>query len=83
MTPINDRLATNVERALGLAQENYYIDNTQYITYNGAKLMTYGRMRIYSDQVSVGTDNNVIGVYIVNTSWNGDEMATYKVTRSI
>jgi hypothetical protein len=78
MTIIKD----NVERALGLVQENYYIDNTSYVTYNGIKLMTAGRMRIYSDSVSVGTGNNVIATYNITTDWTNDEMNSYKVTKA-
>jgi len=71
----------NVERALGLVQENYYIDQTSYITYNGIKLMTSGRMRIYSSAGSVGTANDVIATYTITTDWTNDEMTSYKVVK--
>lgn len=74
-------IKTNLERALGLMQENYYIDQTSYADYNGVKLMTSGRMRIYSDAVSVGTANNVIATYQVTTDWSNDEMTSYKVVK--
>ena len=70
-----------VDRVLGLVQENYYIDQTEYIEYNGSKLMSSGRMRTYSNADSVGTDNNIVATYQINTSWSGDEMISYKVTK--
>jgi len=77
MTIIKD----NLERVLGLTQENYYVDNTSYIEYNGAKLMTAGRMRIYSTASGVGTDSDVLAPYNVATAWTDDEMTTYKVNK--
>jgi len=68
-------------RALGLMQENYYIDQTSYTTYGGVKLMTSGRMRIYSDAASVGTSSNVTATYQITASWSGDEMNDYKVVK--
>lgn len=76
-----NELTDNVERALGLVQENYYIDNTTYTEYNGAQLMTAGRMRTYSESASVGTDNNVIAIYNIEASWTNDQMDSYKVTK--
>lgn len=76
-----NEIKTNLERSLGLMQENYYIDQTNYITYNGVKLMTSGRMRIYSDASSVGTDSNVVATYQITTDWTNDEMTSYKVKK--
>ena len=68
-------------RSLGLAQENYFLDNTNYIDYNGQKLLQSGRLRIYSDSVSVGTDNDVLATYAITSTWSGDELLTYKVVK--
>lgn len=68
-------------RILGLDQENFYIDQTQYITYEGANLMTQCRMRLYDSSWNVGSDVGVIATYLmVSTYLNGD-MQTYKVTK--
>jgi hypothetical protein len=68
-------------RILGLDQENFYIDQTQFISYEGADLMTQCRMRIYDSDSNVGTDSGVIATYqMVSTYLNG-KMQTYKVTK--
>jgi hypothetical protein len=72
---------TTILRNLGLSQENYYLDQTVYISYQGAKLLTGGRIRVYSDAVSVGTDSNVIATYIITASWTDDKLQTYKVVK--
>jgi len=51
-----------VIRTLGLVHHNIYIDNTSYDEHGN---MTAGRLRIYSDAVSVGTNNNVIETYLI------------------
>ena len=61
-------IAVNLARMLGLMQENYYLDET---IYDDANNLTSGRIRIYSDSISVGTDNNVIATYNVESEWNG------------
>lgn len=72
---------THVVRALGLAQENYCLNNTEYTEYQGATLLTSGTLRTYSDAASVGTDNNVIATYQIASTWSGDELDTYKVVK--
>jgi hypothetical protein len=68
-------------RILGLDQENFYIDQTQFISHEGASLMTQCRMRLYDSSVNVGTGSGVIATYqMVSTYLNG-EMQTYKVTK--
>jgi len=51
-----------VIRTLGLVHHNIYIDNP---TYDDHGNMTSGRVRIYSDAASVGTNNNVIESYLI------------------
>ncbi len=52
----------SVIRTLGLVHHNIYIDNPTYDEHGN---MTSGRVRIYSDAVSVGTNNNVIETYLI------------------
>jgi hypothetical protein len=68
-------------RVLGLVQENYYLDQTQYTDYQGQKLLTSGRLRLYSQAASVGSDNDVIARYAIVSNWNNDELQNYKVTK--
>jgi len=53
-----------LKRALGLMHENIFIDNASYDTDNN---LIGARVRIYSDAVSVGTVNNVIGTYTITS----------------
>lgn len=64
-------------RALGLAQENQYIDN---IVYTGTKA-TSMRLRIYDSPVNVGTNFGVIGEYDITSAYVGDELVWYKVVK--
>jgi hypothetical protein len=68
-------------RAVGLMQENYYLDQTVYTTYNGAKLLTSGRLRTYIDAVSVGTSSNVLATYTISAVWSNDELSSYGVVK--
>ena len=49
-----------LDRLLGLLHENIFIDNAVYDKWDNLKS---ARVRIYSDSVSVGTNNNTIGTY--------------------
>lgn len=69
-------------RVLGLMQENQYLDNTVYRTYGGQKFLTTGRIRLYSDEASVGTASNCTASYLISATWTNDEMDTYKVVKS-
>jgi len=71
-------IGVNLTRALGLMQENYYLDETVYDENNN---LTFGRIRIYSDSISVGTDNNVIATYNVESEWDGLTARFCKVTK--
>lgn len=75
------RIAGELSRVLGLTQENYYLDNTVYTEYQGAQLLISGRIRIYSNDVDVGTDNNVIDAYQIISTWTGHKLDTYKVVK--
>lgn len=52
----------DMKRVLGLLHENVFIDNTTYDSYNN---LISGRVRIYSEAVSVGSVNDVIATYTI------------------
>jgi len=56
------RTSDDLKRALGLLHENIYIDTPVYDDFNN---LISARVRIYSTNTSVGTDNDVIGTYII------------------
>lgn len=66
-------------RALGLTQENYYLDQTTYDEYQGQPLLTGGRIRLYANKQDVGTDNGVSAEYTVSSAWQNNRLQTYKV----
>lgn len=68
-------------RTLGLTQENYYLDNTSYTDYSGMKLLTSGRIRIYSDPASVGGSSDVVATYQITAAYSGDELTSYSVVK--
>jgi hypothetical protein len=74
-------IADNLTRVVGLTQENYCLDNTAYINYYGSKLLTSGRLRIYSNSASVGTDLDVIANYQIISTWDNNELKMYKVIK--
>jgi hypothetical protein len=74
-------IKTELTRVLGLVQENYYLDQMVYSTYQGAQLLTSGRIRIYNDAVSIGTDSNIIAIYNITANWIDDKLQTYKVVK--
>lgn len=75
-------VSDNVVRTLGLAQENYYLDNMVYTTWSGIKLLTDGRLRTYSVAGSVGTGSDVTATYQITSTWVNDELNTYKVVKN-
>ena len=83
-----DTIGSSIARVLGLAQENYYLDQAIYNTYaNKYKCLAFGRIRIYSDSSSVGTSSNVVATYQITATYNepiGSEqptLETYKVIK--
>lgn len=76
-------MAELVSRAVGLMQENYYLDQTQYAEYAGQKLLTNARIRLYHSPSDVGTSNNVKETYQVTSNWDNNALRDYKVVRQI
>lgn len=60
--------SNDLKRALGLMHENIYIDNPVYDEWYN---LISARVRIYSVNTSVGTDNDVIGTYLITADGNG------------
>jgi hypothetical protein len=73
-----DTITTLLTRVLGLTQENFYIDNT---VYDENQSLTSGRIRIYSDATSVGSNNNITATYNITTTYTDNKMDTYKVEK--
>ena len=71
-------IAVDLTRALGLMQENFYIDNTTHDEYGN---MINGRIRIYNNPSSVGSSSNVIATYHVTASFTERNMDFYKVVK--
>lgn len=57
-----------LDRILGLSHENTYIDEPEYDKYHNLKS---ARMRLYSDSLSVGSNNNVIAIYRITAVSDG------------
>ena len=68
-------------RLLGLSQENYSLDQTVYTTFNGQKLLTSARLRVYDTAAHVGTATGVVGTYTITSAWTEDEMTSYQVVK--
>lgn len=73
-----DSIATMLQRVLGLVQENFSVDMTIYDHNNN---LTSSRVRIYSTNDSVGTDNNVLETYLMTAEYNGLQMTSYKMEK--
>lgn len=74
-------MADLVSRSVGLMQENYYLDQTQYSEYAGQQLLTNARIRLYNSPTGVGTNNNVSDTYLVTSTWSQNSLQDYKVVR--
>jgi len=51
---------TKIDKILGLVHQNILIDQTEYDDYGN---LTTARVRIYKDSSSIGTDNNILATY--------------------
>ncbi len=63
-----DLLSDDLKRILGLVHENVYIDLPGYDNDNN---LISARLRIYSDSISVGSTNNIIGSYLIEANTTG------------
>lgn len=67
-------ISDDIKRTLGLLHENIYIDNPIYDINNN---LINARVRIYSNSLSVGTDNDVIGSYFISSNGDGSGKFTH------
>ena len=65
-----------IARTLGLAQENFYIDQ---LVFDNAGRMLSGRLRTYTDADSVGTDSHVRASYQITSTYADGLLSSYKV----
>lgn len=73
-----DSIALMLQKVLGLVQENFSVDQNVYDDNNN---LTSSRVRIYLNNSSVGTDNNVLETYIMTATYSGIQMLTYKMEK--
>ena len=71
---ILNEVRVDIKRVLGLLHENHYIDDP---IYDSDGNLIGGRVRIYSDAISVGTNNNVIATYLITSSGDGPGKFTF------
>lgn len=76
-----DEIKTNLDRVLGLSQENYELSDMVYTTYSGIQLLESSTIRIYSDPLSVGGIDDIIATYNIESEWTADQLTNYKVTK--
>lgn len=67
----------DVKRILGLTQENFKMDQQIYDDYNGAKLLTSARIRIYSDNALT----QLLATYAVTATWSNNQCTGYQVAK--
>lgn len=58
----------DVKRILGLLHENIYMDEAVYDEHGN---LVSCRVRIYTDSISVGTNNNVLATYTITSQSSG------------
>jgi len=73
-----DSIASMLQKILGLTQENFSVDQTSYDDNNN---LLFSRVRIYNDNMSVGTDNNILEEYLMTATYDGLQMTTYKMEK--
>lgn len=67
-------ISADLKRVLGLVHQNIYIDQP---TYDGDGNLVGGRLRIYTDSASVGTNINVLATYRITSTGDGAGKFTY------
>jgi hypothetical protein len=73
-----DSIAVMLQRVLGLVQENFAVDQNVYDENNN---LTSSRVRIYTNNTSVGTDSNVLDTYLMTATYTGLQMTSYKMEK--
>lgn len=70
-------IVNNMPRLFGLMQENFRMDQQTYQDYNGAKLLTGARIRIFTDE----TLTTVLATYQVTASWSNGQCTSYQMVK--
>ena len=78
LTDTGTTLDALITRALGLTQENFYIDQAVYDSGN----MTSCRIRIYDSAANVGTGAGVVATFNVTVSYASGNLDTYSVKKA-
>lgn len=73
-----DSIEVMVSRTLGLVQENFSVDQAIYDENNN---LTSSRVRTYTDNLSVGTDTNLLETYLMTATYSGAQMTSYKMEK--
>lgn len=73
-----DSIAVMLSKILGLVQENFSVDQAIYDENNN---LTSSRVRTYTDNLSVGTDNNILDTYLMTATYSGLQMTFYKMEK--
>lgn len=82
MVATQTSIEAELVRALGLMQENYQMDQCTYVDYQGQKLLTSARVRLYNtSDKGLWNDAHLSAEYQVAASWSGQELVTYQVSR--
>ena len=82
MDTIQGNLEAMLMRALGLMQENYEMTQCQYVEYQGQRLLTYARVRLYNtEDTAQWDDQHLVAQYDVNSQWTGQDLVQYRVNR--
>lgn len=72
--------STDLKRILGLVHENIFIDLPSY---DDDSNLISARLRIYSSPSSVGTNNNILATYIIESDSSGPgKFTNWKQVRS-
>lgn len=71
-------LTEMMKRILGLTQENFFIDQTNYDQEGN---LVSSRIRIYENSVNVGTNNGIIATYQAEAGYNNGLLQAYRVRK--
>lgn len=75
-----DEISDDLKRVLGLVHENIFIDLPSY---DDDSNLISARLRIYSNPLSVGTNNNILATYIIESDSSGPgKFTNWKQVRS-
>lgn len=73
----------DLNRLLGLSQENYRVVDPVYVSYGGNDQLTSGTIKIYKDATDCENDTNSIASYSIVATYNSSgNMTSYKVKKN-